>query len=246
MILNLVLDFDGTIADTFQPSPNKIGVGEAYCLAVEKLFGKKDGKNAFYAVGGLQNRAPIELINVFREYGLNTGNLEDTAEKLVSAKMEVLLGEISPNWPLSCQGYKQFNSKINQLRQDGVDLKLAILSSGHTEFIKKTFSVWEQYWNTPIFWPDIIVSDDDLRNLKMPVAQKVKPSSFLFDLVKEQMGEGNYIYFGDDPEKDGRLALNSGIPFGWFADNENKKPLPADITPLIKFADWRKIDVEKL
>ncbi len=124
--IRLVMDFDGTMADTFQPSPNEIGVSEAYCLAVEALFGE-DGRGAFCAVGGLKNRAPIELIDALQKHGLTTGNLEDAAEKLVFAKMQVLLGEIGSVWPLPCEGYKEFNAKIFQLRQNGTDIHLGIL-----------------------------------------------------------------------------------------------------------------------
>jgi hypothetical protein len=48
--------FDGTVAETFERSPNGIGVHEAYNLAVEGLFGAKALKR-YMASGGLRNRA---------------------------------------------------------------------------------------------------------------------------------------------------------------------------------------------
>lgn len=235
-MLNLVLDFDGTMADTFKPSPNEIGVSEAYCLAVEELFGEKGGK-ALCAVGGLQNRAPIELIFALQTEGIGlSGRLEDAAENLVKAKMEVLLREITSTWPLPCAGYPEFNNSLFQICQSGVDVRLSILSSGHTKFIEKTLNIWNKQWK--VFWPDVIVSDDDVRNLPLPIQQKIKPSPFLFELLREQTRGENFIYFGDDPEKDGMLAVNSGVPFGWFVSNNNKKGLPSAVAPFLTFSNW--------
>src|SRR5262249_40500792 len=50
-----------TIAETFVPSPNGIGVEEAYRHAVEVLFGP-EGSKLYRAVGGLKNRAPRALV----------------------------------------------------------------------------------------------------------------------------------------------------------------------------------------
>ena len=66
----------------------------------------------------------------------------------------------------------------------------------------------------------------------MPVEKKVKPSTFLFELLKQKMGPGNYLYFGDDPEKDGQLAMAAGVPFGWFNESGNEKILPAGVESL--------------
>ena len=243
MTLNLVLDFDGTMADTFKPSPNEIGVGEAYCLAVEDLFGNQ-GEKVFWEVGGLKNRAPIELLQAIQKQGLvMNGNLENNAERLVSAKLKILLGEIGPDWPLPCLGYREFNMKLFQLRQNGANIRLAILSSGHLAFIEKTLRIWEKNWESPVIWPDVIISDDDLRHLPVSVEQKTKPSSFLFKLIKEKMGEGKFFYFGDDPEKDGKLAMNSGVPFGWFISANNKNSLPPEVVPFLIFENWEDVNV---
>ncbi len=243
MSLKFVLDFDGNMARTFDPSPNKIGVNEAYCSAMENLFGN-NGKRAFQRAGGLQNRAPIELLKAVQEQGLEIiGSLEDAAEKLVSAKLSILLGEISPAWPMPCLGYAEFNAELYQLRQNGSDIRLAILSSGHLAFIEKTLRMWESQWKHPVFWPDAILSDDDLRHLPIPVEKKVKPSAFLFELIREKMGAGTFIYFGDDPEKDGRLAVAAGVPFGWFAATGNTKTISPEIATSLfaKFTDWRTV-----
>lgn len=242
-IINIVLDFDGTMADTFRPSPNEIGVSEAYCLAMESLFGDC-GKEAFQRAGGLQNRAPIELLKAVQGQGLQIiGSLEDTVERLVGAKLLILLSEISPAWPLPCLGYSEFSTELYRLRQNGSNIRLAILSSGHLAFIEKTLHMWEKQWKCPIFWPDIIISDDGLRHLPVPVEKKVKPAVFLFELVRKKMGKGKFIYFGDDPDKDGRLAVAAGVPFGWFAASGNTKTLSPEVSASLfaKFADWRDV-----
>jgi len=71
----LVCDFDGTIADTFTPSPNGFGVHEAYEYAIEQIFGK-NGLSAYRELGGLQNMAPSEVVNNL----FDTGN----SSKLIS------------------------------------------------------------------------------------------------------------------------------------------------------------------
>ena len=58
-------------------------------------------------------------------------------------------------------------------------------------------------------------------------------------MVEAQRGfdrEG-MIYCGDDPNKDGRLAMASGVPFGLF-DPTGKKQLPEEVTAVIRFEDW--------
>ena len=57
----IALDFDNTIANTFAPSHSGIGVNEACRMAVARMFGTH-GVRAFDVIGGLQNRAPLELI----------------------------------------------------------------------------------------------------------------------------------------------------------------------------------------
>jgi len=238
-MLNLVLDFDGTMADTFKPSPNEIGVSEAYCLAVDELFGEKGGK-ALCAVGGLQNRAPIELIHALQAKGIRiSGRLEDAAENLVKTKMEVLLREITPNWPLPCAGYAEFNEELCRLSKRKKHLRLAILSSGHTSFIERTLKTWKKEWES-LFWPSIIISDDNVRQLPISMEKKIKPSPFLFQLVREKMSEGSFFYFGDDPAKDGMLAVNAGVPFGWFSSG-NKKALPSEVVPFLTFSNWKEV-----
>jgi hypothetical protein len=54
-------DFDGTAAKTFEPSPAKIGVKEAYALAVKDVLGNR-GLDIYNEKGCLKNQAPSELV----------------------------------------------------------------------------------------------------------------------------------------------------------------------------------------
>ena len=59
-----VYDFDGTIANTFVPSPNGIGVNDACRMAVGTMFGA-DGFAVFDEIGGLRNRSPLDFMRTF-------------------------------------------------------------------------------------------------------------------------------------------------------------------------------------
>lgn len=76
-------DFDGNAADTFKRSPNGIGVREAYERGIQDVFGD-EGLEAYRVVGGLQNRAPAELVRAMLDENGNNRNglLEHAAEFL--------------------------------------------------------------------------------------------------------------------------------------------------------------------
>ncbi len=267
----LVSDFDGTIAKTFEPGPNGIGVNEAYEEALKLIFGP-EGKKIYQQIGGLKNRTPIELINeiilkdvnllqqakkffynkfsnllsliptdkgitlVWEEKDLNWSPLPVIAEMLVQVKLSILWNEIGKRqsngqkWPEPCQGFIEFYKKLEKINQKGeMNFEMAIISSGHDRFIQKTFKNWS------LRCPEIMVTDDDLRGLAIPIQNKVKPSGLLFDLVHFRwlenqqanlspvqligqtiMTRSRMVYFGDDESKDGQLAKNSQVPFGFF------------------------------
>ncbi len=293
----VVLDFDGNLAQTFDPSPNGIDVGTAYQRAVESIFGKM-GLKIYQEIGGLQNRAPMELVVAILEAG-DEENLTRIASKyyydhhnqlnglvssekapaitwqtwdpvgamteiLVRCKLFHLISEIGTNlpdgnkWPLPCPGALDFFKVIQNLQQgQGIDIKAAIISSGHDAFIRKTF---EKAWKLPC--PPILVTDDDMRGIKYRIAPKetVKPSVTLFSLVHwmwfiSQFGpmfdnlqligfatknRKRMMYFGDDPVKDGRLAEAAEVPFGWFVPKDTDEE-PNINCQVVKFSDWRII-----
>jgi len=169
----LLFDFDNTIAQTHIPSPNNINVPTACRMAIEKLFGKR-GLTIYNAIGGLNNRAPTELIEAMTT---RNGSLFDQphdrsipqlAEAFVQAKLDLLLGEIGAHsqdgnrWPAPCVGFLDFWNTIQKLKEQELPITTGIISSGHSAFIEKTFDIWDQYL------PDIIITEDDVRPRRFP------------------------------------------------------------------------------
>jgi hypothetical protein len=182
------------------------------------------------------------------------------AEILVLIKLSYLMDEIGSRfddgevWPRPCLGFLDFLRKIEELRQTGLDIDLAIISSGHELFIKKTFKVWG------FEAPKIILTDDDMRGRAYPedFQQRVKPSPYLFDIIQAKwIGKGvlfsdyarhielmresrqRMMYFGDDLIKDGRLAINSGVPFGLF--NQGCDIFDRPNNNSFVFHDWYRV-----
>lgn len=235
----MILDFDETIAKTFSPSPHKIGVDEAYRFAIEELFGMS-GLMAYEKIRGLQNRAPSELVDALLQV-LDTGQTPaKITEMIVEKKLSFLIKEVGTRfpdgrvWPEPCPGILDFFKSISEVNKKKViRIDLAILSSGHTKFIKKTFNVWRQKC------PEILVTDDDAKLLPN---YPTKPAKVLFNLILEKWdqncsGNGNIMYFGDDPKKDGKFAENAGIPFGLFNSNTNL----VNPEKVFQFEDWKSI-----
>ncbi|MGC9599403.1 MAG: hypothetical protein ABSE18_03400 [Minisyncoccia bacterium] len=161
-------------------------------------------------------------------------------ELFVQVKLEQLSGEIGAKfpdgrvWPPPCDGVSALLKEIGELNERGdVAIDIGVLSSGHTEFIKKAFSAW----GLPA--PRVLVTDDDIRERTYPkeLFRRVKPGVFPFALahwkwLREQgMRTDNFdlkgamemrervMYGGDDPVKDGELAKSASVPFFLFDRN---------------------------
>ncbi|MCF7834112.1 MAG: hypothetical protein K9M40_02465 [Candidatus Pacebacteria bacterium] len=233
-------DFDGTIAETFLPSPNNIGVNQAYEIACEKIWGNV-GVKRFHAVGGLLNRAPVQLIEhmmmddcnwwlenskSFWDFNKNKAELNlipegmgvslerDTppllfmSEVLVRVKLQIMMKEISPEWPLPCKGFLGFYKKFQG--------DLAIISSGHDLFIQKVFNSWG------VRMPFCLITDDVMRSdqASIPLEKRFKPQIGAFIFFEKKYGpikKDQTVYVGDSLVHDGGLAENFGIPFIWFS-----------------------------
>ena len=290
----IVFDFDGTVADTFEPNPKGVGVDEAYRLAVWDIFGQA-GIEMYDKAGGLQNRAPEEIVSLIlaenkqiieqaekcfdaRNKTLrrlvpegkgaplewisgDKNRLQKTiAEMLVLIKLSHLMDEIGTKfsdgtaWPKPCAGFLDFIRTIKDLRLESFDIQSAIISSGHDEFIKKTFAVWG------LEPPRIMVTDDDMRGRSYPIEfqKRVKPSPYLFDIIQSQwIADGilfseyarhielilesrkRMMYFGDDLNKDGGLAGSAGVPFGLFDPSQGACYKNGDSS--FVFGDWKEL-----
>jgi FMN phosphatase YigB (HAD superfamily) len=263
-------DWDGTIADTFTPSPNGRGVESGYRYALGKMFGVQD---LLDQIGGLCNRAPAEVIDAILELnsslqkngldycaqnkreldefvprgkGLQKRNptaAERLTETLVRVRLQYLMPEITVQWPKPFQGVLD---ALELFRSRG--LRVAIISSGHTAFIEKSCKVWG------VRAPEIIVSDDDMRALGQPTHLTCKPSRLLMETMLQRaylssVGSTSSVtyrtvtFIGDCSIRDRALARNSGVPFWWY--NPQRADAPQDFGPdELQFQSWK--DVHKL
>lgn len=254
----IIADFDGTLADTFQPSPNGIGVTEAYETSILNIFGKK-GVSIYQQIGGLNNRAPSEVItDLLASAGESYEEMITNAKSFHKRQNGTLAGLVpygkgaGLNWingrtnvvlsemlvlrklqilsnEIGCNWPKPFKGVVSFLNQcNQRSIKFALLTSGHELFIEKVF----QHWGVE---KPIMVTDDDLRG-NTPYLSK--PNAALMDLVLKKVPEGiPAIYLGDDPVKDGGFAENTGIPFGWF--NPSKKKFDGILPEnTLQFQSW--------
>jgi len=226
--MSIILDFDGSLFNTFLPSPNGIGVKEAYEVAVSQCFGSK--ALSIYREKGLQNRGPSEVVR-----WLNGGQLSvELTKELVQIKLDCMMSEIGKIgkdgriWPPIFPGVAEFLNRLNE-----VQVPWAILSSGHREFILKTFAVWG------LLEPKVFSDDEASRLPEYPV----KPNPVLLEMACQELGipfePNELVYIGDDLVKDGGLAGNAGAHFGWFLPKGAKVPKVELPAKTFIFEDWR-------
>ncbi len=287
----LALDFDKTAADTTIKSARGLGMGDVYALAVADVLGT-EGSRIYQAQGGLNNRAPSELVQQIFAAAADRSILFAQARSFWSAHADVLgsfvpegkgaslvwshgdnvavvgeilvrqklsylaqeVGKVLPDgrvWPPPCRGFEEFWSVVADLKRN-YDITTAIISSGHDSFIQQTFDAWH------LARPDILVTEDDIRGLKFPqeMEKRVKPGQLPIALaygmwLRDQKTAGVYddnesfdarrervMYFGDDIQKDGGMALTANVPFGWY------RPDGGDDGKAFRgfsFNDWRQV-----
>ncbi len=223
----LVFDFDGTIADTFSPSPNEMDVAKACALAVGEVFGKDLADIYHTDLGGLQNRSPRELIETLFHAAHKNGisvplfdSHRHATQQFVEAKLAHFV--ISTDWPKLFPGIKELFQKA---ALGDLPVDVAIAASAHTEFVKETFRVHD----VPL--PPILITSDTVEEIDFPHRPKYKPHPFQLALTHHTwLGERDYVqqslgafatrrekgrmgYVGDDLKKDGGLAYVGRLPF---------------------------------
>jgi len=166
-------------------------------------------------------------------------------EMLVIRKKEQLMPQICTDWPLPVfefnEVWRELYARKNGVRvgenwlslgahgrardadQKWKRVHFAIVSSGHTDFIKKVMNC------AGLPHPDIYMTDDEMRRQVRP---RTKPDPYALELVRrawlnayvvpaEQREDIDFIeavkrrqlYIGDDSEKDGSMAENDGTAF---------------------------------
>jgi len=210
----VALDFDGTIAATFEPSPSGVDVNVASRAAIEKLFGKT-GLNHYDEIGGLQGREPGELIGIIQSILGDSSSHRELTQAYIDAKLEVIDPEISEDWPALLPGVKEFFQEVEKGR---IPVDIAVVSSGHNGL-------------TP---PENLVTSDVLRLRPQPSAERprsrYKPNPYQLAVAhknwehesgilsmkwERSRGKARMLYIGDDPSKDSSFAENARIPFGF-------------------------------
>jgi|GEM_PF-5863667 hypothetical protein len=254
-------DFDGTIAKTFEPSPKGIGVETCYAMGLRDMFGSA---TLLQDIGGLQNRAPRQVIAAVLKLDPNFGSrgeqyyqrhrdelrsfmpanrrhgklgvdlASNLTETLVRVRLKYLLSEISEDWPKPYDGALDFFDSLDRRKRAG-----AIITSGHTTFIEKTFRTWK------VNRPKFMVTDDDMRATGFPPEMACKPNRVLMDVLQMTASfagfDANIIaYVGDCQVKDRGFAWNSDVRFGWF--NPAKTDAPQGFgRNEFQFHDWNDL-----
>lgn len=216
-------DFDGTIADTLKNPAWGYGVEAATNIAIGDTLKVTDiGK--LRDQGGLQNRAPLEIIQLLRPK-LNPEEQQLLCDKLVKAKLAVLMNQISSTWPEPMPGYIPFIETLRREQDAGEPIDDIIISSGHEEFITKTFET--AFGVEP---PKIILAQEAIQRTATEYGEDmpVKPSPRLMVYAYNRWREQHSLpgldeinpddlprmrYIGDDPTKDGQMAKVSGVRY---------------------------------
>ena len=159
------------------------------------------------------------------------------AEMLVCLKLERLMNQIGTPmedgalWPPPVFGFIEYWRKIVSMQ----GMRTLIISSGHEGFITKVFKLYD----LPL--PDTMVTDDDTRHLSIPMS---KPDEGLVSLGLNRLSidpsDLEIALFGDDPNKDGKLASNAGVPF-YLVDPSGKY-----LGHPRRFKDWTEVPWPKL
>lgn len=207
----LVSDFDGTIANTFETPVDGFDVNGAYELAIKDTLSEEIAQK-FVDNGGHHHMTPSEIISTL----LPTESIERIAtisRQVVGKKLEILLGQIGAKlsdgarWPRPVDGFMQ-TWKVADEQQT----PRAVVSAGHTEFIRKWFDVF----NTP--FNGVVVTDETVEAMHrgMLALERAKPNPIMMDIARAGMRYdvgAPLVYAGDDNNKDRLFAENSGARF---------------------------------
>lgn len=215
----LAADYDGTIALTGEVPIDGTDVSGAYARAISDRMGEETGQE-FVERGGHLHRTPLEIVTDLRP-DLRPETARRIALSVTADKLDILQSQIGRplanggRWPRPTEGFEELWQRAHAFRSDGGTIATAVISAGHTSFIKKWFEVFD------LEDPDCIVSAEVVDNLALnvPLAETVKPAPLPMRiaeaaLVSKYEGSGYpLVYAGDDLHKDGGLAANTDAHF---------------------------------
>lgn len=224
-------DFDGTIARTQEPSPNGMTVDRASRLAVQETL--PEFTKQYDEQGGLNNRAPIEVIRDLLP-DATPAEHEEFCGQYIAAKLGYTRTEIGARfsngdvWPRLIPGYRDFHKKVQRFPYTDHML----FSSSHEYDVRLIYEAWGLEW--PLIFATEAMS---AQAIKHEVALPVKPSPLLVDFALEEWREvgdidatipdrllrENTVAIGDDLMKDGTGAVLSRIAFVLVQGNEKQQ-----------------------
>lgn len=232
-------DFDGTKFITDEPAPGGVGVEGAYEVALDDIGGPK-AADAYREQGGHNGRTPLEIVEDCMPEAEEI-DLPELTARLVAIKLEQLLANIGqplPDgsiWPRPTEGFLDLWALVYKARASGAFIDTADISAGHTEFLLRTYEAWG------IQRPDILVTSDTIHRLSLTslilAPSYAKPEPGIMTCALEEWfvlyGWANHdtsafanfrnrvLYVGDNRQKDGGLAQNSGVDFVHIPINES-------------------------
>lgn len=235
--LFVLTNFDGTTFNTFEPAPSGINVPIAYDRAVQSIFGEAGFTIYQNKLGGLQNREPGELFDLIAkrleiDVDAEFGSRKEGVRAFVDAKLQQMLPDISPEWPLPYKGVIDF---FRAVEDNEIPVTVGIASSGHRGFINRVYEV------NGLIPPAIMATSDEINNLVEPRRGLYKPNTYQiaalhFQRLRQHLGNDYFqwvqeeeakrflqrdeikqrmIYVGDHPGKDGGVAGRARIPYGF-------------------------------
>ncbi len=210
-------DFDGTLFNTFEPSPSGIGVNEAYRMAIADIFGESGLK--IFLEQGLKNGNPGEVVKNIFSKSVNEDRLINHARMFFSRDERYKLEELVPEnkgvklvwneenpYPLFVEllvrvklsylikniGTKTTDGQFWPKIYPGVKDFLKVLKSNHDFGIIS--SGHDTFINLcfdihEVSHPQIMITDDDVRGMNMNDLSLVsKPSPYLIYLALRKWG----------------------------------------------------------
>ncbi len=240
------LDFDMTIADTFEPPPTGLGVPEAYQQAITDIFGGQTWQD----LPAFANQAPIELGKMLRK-SIGSSRLVAAAQAYYAAHAEEL-NSVMPlrngtaiDWrvddPLNSVVEVLVRRKLQLLLPNVGTLRTGggrwpRLMQGFAAFWRRTCAdpsvatviissghdvfierVLEIY---ALPRPNVLISDDYMRRRGL---QLYKPDPTIWEWVLVEVRALGFrprssLYIGDSRQQDGALAQHARIDFVHFAE----------------------------
>jgi hypothetical protein len=191
-------DFDGTTNDTGEEAPGIKTVNDGYKEGLDVAFGP-EAADVFEAQGGHNHRTPpqiVEDITVVLRLGLVPADILSKSKQVVDVKQGILFDQIGaplPDgalWPRTTEGFREYWEAIYVAREHGRLVDTAILSSGHTPFIEKSFDVHG------LPQPDMMITEEVINEKGLSESMNSK-----------------ILLVGDSSRADGGLATNVGVHF---------------------------------